>query len=444
MSDIFKGSKKDDSDLVKQLHSKWTKEQENLLAEWAEKASCYRWLHGRAEKKNRRSNYSFTIPVIIMSTLTGTANFAMDSFVPEEHKKTAMAAIGGVNILAGIISTLQNFLRYAELMESHRSSGIAWSKLCRDISIELALDPPRRKPARDFLNICRAEYDRLIEQSPMIDDVILKQFHAKFHNTDINKPEMCNGLDKCEIYQPSKEERNAEMLANVATKLSNKKKRMFTMDKHNSHHPPNTHHQHLSHNTPQVKNDPSNNNMTELSGLASLGKVSSLKNLKLEHNPTNSENIKENFRNQLKSVFEKNDVEVQEEVINGVENLIPKTPKLVKTVSIKDNLNEIIDDTIHENAVSNLDEENIKVDENNNENENNNNVNENNENENNKDDIIEEKVEDTVEENVEDTVEDNSNNKEIQTDIEMGDINYESSDTSTDKNNKQDFLDGIE
>ena len=74
----------------------------------------------------------------------------------------------------------------------------------------------------------RAEYDRLIEQSPMIDDVILKQFHVKFHNTDINKPEMCNGLDKCEIYKPSKEdikaERNAEVLTNVKfTKLKTQK-----------------------------------------------------------------------------------------------------------------------------------------------------------------------------------------------------------------------------
>ena len=60
-------------------------------------------------------------------------------------------------------------------MESHSASGISWSKLNRDICIELALDPPRRKPARDFLNICRAEYDRLIEQS-MIDDSIIAQF----------------------------------------------------------------------------------------------------------------------------------------------------------------------------------------------------------------------------------------------------------------------------
>ena len=84
-------------------------EQEELLAEWSEKAACYRWLHNQSEKYYRVRNYAFTIPVIILSTLTGTANFAMDSFVPQEQKKMAMGIVGGVNIFAGILSTLQNF-----------------------------------------------------------------------------------------------------------------------------------------------------------------------------------------------------------------------------------------------------------------------------------------------------------------------------------------------
>lgn len=300
MPELFKDGnakkKAEQDEKLKELHSKWTKEQEELLAEWAEKASCYRWLHGRAEKKYRRANYSFTIPVIIMSTLTGTANFAMDSFVPVEHKKTAMAAVGGVNIFAGIISTLQNFLRYAELMESHRASGISWSKLNRDITIELALDPPRRKPARDFLNICRAEYDRLIEQSPMIDDSILKQFHAKFHDTDINKPEMCNGLDKCEIYKPTKEEKVAEMMANVTTKLSNNKKRMFTIDK-----PPPPPQEPVKHTHTSSKH--------ELDGLANLGRVSSIKNLRKSYSPIARQTTKDMVKDELKTILEQSDIE---------------------------------------------------------------------------------------------------------------------------------------
>jgi hypothetical protein len=186
------------------MTTRWNEECEELLAEWSEKASCYRWLHGRSEKKYKKQYYMFSIPVIILSTLTGAANVGMDSFVPTEKKAIAGAVVGGVNIFAGILSTLQNFLKVAELMESHRSSGVAWSKLGRNIAIELALDHKRRGIQNDFLKIARAEFDRLIESSPMIDDDIIRQFQNKFNNYKISIPSICNGLDKCEIYRVDK------------------------------------------------------------------------------------------------------------------------------------------------------------------------------------------------------------------------------------------------
>ena len=209
--------------------SMWTLEQEELLAEWAEKASCYRWLHHHSEKRYRCRNFGFTIPVIILSTLTGTANFAMDSFVPQEQKKMAMGIVGGFNIFAGIMSTLQNFLRYAELMEGHRSSSVSWSKFSRNIAVELALDEKRRKPAGDFLKICRAEFDRLIEQSPSIDDKIIISFDNVFKENDIIRPEVCNGLKKCKIYKPSKEDKLTNILATAGGKLLAKKDNLKTV-----------------------------------------------------------------------------------------------------------------------------------------------------------------------------------------------------------------------
>jgi len=179
----------------------WTDECEELLAEWSEKASCYRWLHGRCEKSYRTWYYCFSIPVIILSTLTGAANVGMDSFVPTESKSMASAIVGGVNIFAGIVSTLQNFLKVAELMEGHRIAGVSWGKLQRNISIELALDPSRRVLQTDFLKLSRAEYDRLIEAGPIIDDGIIKQFNKKFQNYEVSFPSICNGLDKCNIYK---------------------------------------------------------------------------------------------------------------------------------------------------------------------------------------------------------------------------------------------------
>ena len=186
---------------VRKEENVWTDECEALLAEWSEKASCYRWLHGRCEKSYRTWYYCFSIPVIILSTLTGAANVGMDSFVPAESKSIASALVGGVNIFAGIVSTLQNFLKVAELMEGHRIAGVSWGKLQRNIAIELALDPSRRVLQGDFLKLARAEYDRLIEAGPIIDDGIIKQFNSKFKNYEVSVPSICNGLDKCNIYK---------------------------------------------------------------------------------------------------------------------------------------------------------------------------------------------------------------------------------------------------
>lgn len=215
--------KEDEIDSICSI-SFWTKEQEELLAEWCEKAQCYRWLHGHAERKFKRGHFAFTIPIIIMSTLTGTANFGVNSYVPEEHISTAQVIIGGVNIFSGILSTLQNFLRYAENNEAHRSAGILWSKFGRNIKIELSLDRSRRKNASDFLKIYRSEYDRLIEQSPLIPEDTIKLFKKNFKKDYLEKkihvPDVCNGLEKCPIYKSDEsEEKISKIVANASTRF---------------------------------------------------------------------------------------------------------------------------------------------------------------------------------------------------------------------------------
>jgi len=179
----------------------WTEEVELLLAEWSEKATCFRWLYNKSETKYRTRYYLMSIPVIVLSTLTGACNVGLNNYIPEESHKLAQAVVGFVNIFAGIISTLQNFLKVAEKMEGSRLASISWSKLGRQISIELAIDPKRRTPAHDFLSICRAEYDRLIEQSPTIDEDIINTFKKRFTDyKDISRPAITNGLSKVNIF----------------------------------------------------------------------------------------------------------------------------------------------------------------------------------------------------------------------------------------------------
>lgn len=210
-----------------QLES-WSPEVERLLSEWSEKASCYRWLYNSSEKKYRTRYYCFSIPVIILSTLTGAANVGLSSYIPEPKQSTAQAIVGGINIFAGILGTLQNFLKVAEIMEGNRMAGVSWSKLGRNISIELAIDPARRTNCHDFLSICRAEYDRLIEQSPTIDDDIISTFKKRFKSYKVSKPAITNGLDVCKIYKNEEElelikQESGEELEDIINNLSPKK-----------------------------------------------------------------------------------------------------------------------------------------------------------------------------------------------------------------------------
>ena len=112
-----------------------------------------------------------------------------------------------MNIFCGILGTLLSFLRYSEIYEGHRISALAWSKLGRAIEIELSLHDLKRKPARDFLKVCRAEYDNLLESSPNIDLDIIKMFNNKFNEDypNVSKPIICNGLKEIKPYRSEKE-----------------------------------------------------------------------------------------------------------------------------------------------------------------------------------------------------------------------------------------------
>jgi hypothetical protein len=204
----------------------WAREQEELMADWADIAACYRWLHSRAEKRFSRYNIGISIPVIILSTLTGTANFGMGSLFGDDTKgaKSATLVVGGISLIAGLLTTLNNFLRFAQLSEANKVASISWGKFQRLLAVELAIAPLDRMDARDFLKMCRNELDRLIEQSPQVPDSILEQFQKKFGAVkNLRKPDICGDIQHTHIYI-DKDGKLKHIAAEAALILKSKKK----------------------------------------------------------------------------------------------------------------------------------------------------------------------------------------------------------------------------
>ena len=75
----------------------WHDQQEKILKKWSEMGASYRYLHDRSYAYYNKQNFRFALPVIVLSTITGTANFALKSF-PEAWRETVPLVIGFLNL----------------------------------------------------------------------------------------------------------------------------------------------------------------------------------------------------------------------------------------------------------------------------------------------------------------------------------------------------------
>tara|TARA_B100001540_G_scaffold195872_1_gene172495 strand:- start:2563 stop:3447 length:885 start_codon:yes stop_codon:yes gene_type:complete len=175
----------------KKLPKIWHPQQEKILKSWGEAAACYRYMHYQAYCSYKNQSMKFTIPLIIVSTITGTANFAQETFPPTVQPYVP-SAIGGLNLITAIATTIMQFLKINELMEGHRVASVQYGKVSRTIRLELTLPlSERTQSGTNMIENMRAEYDRLIEQSPNVPKKIIDDFEREFPDDNaFFKPEI--------------------------------------------------------------------------------------------------------------------------------------------------------------------------------------------------------------------------------------------------------------
>ena len=183
----------------KKVDKTWHTQQAKILKDWAEIASSYRWMHYQAYMRYKKSNMWYMIPLIIMSTVTGTANFAQNSF-PVSIRSNVPQIIGAINLFSAILTTIYQFLKISEFMEAHRISSIHYGKLARSIAVELNIPVKDRETGgAETVKRIRGEIDRLIEQSPTIPGHVLIDYETQFSNKGLCEPEIIV-INKVDVY----------------------------------------------------------------------------------------------------------------------------------------------------------------------------------------------------------------------------------------------------
>jgi hypothetical protein len=190
-------------------------------------------MHEQSRVKFWKRNIQFQVPVIILSTLTGAANFAQER-VPSEYQGYYAIIVGFFNIIAGIIATIQTFLKVSESLEGHRVASVAWGKYYHNVKTELQKEPEDREDVVDFMKYAKMEYEKLVEQSPPIPPEIVMYLKENVGKSDVHVhlPPNAGVFEKIEIGKQGIRMVPESMVAQVVLKEKSSMERVLQeMDK---------------------------------------------------------------------------------------------------------------------------------------------------------------------------------------------------------------------
>jgi hypothetical protein len=193
----------------------WNDRLEKYFADTGEKAHCLSWLHKRSEAMYSIRTTFIDLPVIIISTVIGAVSIGSKDLFKDSP--TAPVVLGLLSIFVSVLNTVGSYFAWARRSELHRVSFIQYSKLYRNLNIELSLPRDERSTPGDLLKYIKNEYERLHEISPLIPPNIIKKFNTLFKDqTDISQPEEVNGLEQIEIFIPGPQKtKNSEIQTDV-------------------------------------------------------------------------------------------------------------------------------------------------------------------------------------------------------------------------------------
>lgn len=182
----------------------WSNQLEDLIAQEGEKCRGLAWIHQHAEQEAGKKNNYIMLPVIVLSTLSGTASVGSTALFGENSYSSIV--IGLVSISVGILNTINSYFAYAKKSEAHRIAYLHYSKLFTWVSVELSLPRNERMNAEEMLKQLRGEMERLAETTPSPPPHILINFSKQFKEyKDVSKPAETNGLAKINVFRSALE-----------------------------------------------------------------------------------------------------------------------------------------------------------------------------------------------------------------------------------------------
>ena len=170
------------NDLQKHEITEWSTEVEDLLRSLSDKSQVWTELHLENHLHFRKRYYNLIIPIIVLSSITGSANLALGSLPTGGGETTVInLVIGVVGIITSVLSTLNNIFSFQKRKDDHKRAADEWSRIHRIIDIEINLARPRRNNVSTFLFLVLQEVERIFDTQPKLRNKIKRDWIKRYN-----------------------------------------------------------------------------------------------------------------------------------------------------------------------------------------------------------------------------------------------------------------------
>ena len=153
---------------------------EKYLINLSDKANCYYHLYIIDYNYDRKITTYTIIPLIIISTFTGTATI-FQPYVNPDNETIYLIIIGCCNIIAGLLTLLKEYFRILNMEQNRSYVALPFQQLSREIKLHLSLpENDREENTRDFSKKCSKQFDRMLETFPSVSKYAIEKFKKKY------------------------------------------------------------------------------------------------------------------------------------------------------------------------------------------------------------------------------------------------------------------------
>ena len=188
------------------LNNGWNDKNERLIISIGENAASYKWMHEKSSNYYKNLSTFLNILLIILAIFLSAETIIPLSYI--QDNMTIFISKQVLTYIITILTILQNFFKYDQLVEKHINASLQFNDLYHDIQKQMCMYRRDRINATIYISENLKCYDSLVINNPDIVQYVTQKFKKIFKNSNIALPDIADKIQKIEIITETKNTNN--------------------------------------------------------------------------------------------------------------------------------------------------------------------------------------------------------------------------------------------